>query len=96
MLHLSHCISTAQRSQARENPVAPEGELGVIWCWRIRVDKQEHVGSIPRSIGLNLISIEQSVLKISATYFLIKVDARSALAFTRTEEVPQVDVLPIE
>lgn len=62
-LHLSHRISTTQRSQARENPVAPEGELGVIWCWRIRVDKQEHVGSISRSIRLNLVSTEQSVLE---------------------------------
>lgn len=73
-LNLSDCITTAQGSQSGEDPMPPESKLGIIWRRRIRVDEEEHVGGIPGSIGLNLISKCISYL-FPVTYLLRKLNA---------------------
>lgn len=73
-LDLGDCIATAQGSQSGEDPMPPEGKLGIIWRGRIRVDEEEHVGSIRSSISLSHISKCISYL-FSTTYLLRKLNA---------------------
>ena len=45
-------LGAGQRLEAREDPVPPEGELGVVWRGRVGIDEEEHVGCVFGGVGL--------------------------------------------